>query len=780
MTRARLASQVVAGVALAVAALLLAANWPATPLRQGLSLSTAVRDRDGRLLRLTLAADQQYRVWTPLARVSPEFLEALLLHEDRHFLAHPGVDPSALARAAIRTLQGERQGGSTITMQLVRLRDRLDTRHIGGKLRQVLTALWLDLRYSKREILEAHVNLLPYGRNIQGVETASLIYFGKRASDLTLEEALTLVLIPQAPARRDPSAGEPPELALARARLLTRWLDSRPERSRATATAGPPLRFGRIEDLPFEAPHHVTGLLSRHPRAASIRSTIDLELQRLVEKRLRQYVARSREQGLRNAAAILVDARTLEVRALVGSADFTDESIEGQVNGVTAKRSPGSVLKPFIYALAMDQGLIHPRTVLKDAPAAFGAYAPENFDGTFSGPVSASDALTRSRNVPSVALAARLSRPGYYQFLQSAGISRMADERHYGLALALGGGEVTMEEVATLYAMLRNRGVLSPLRDAAGAPRVDGTRLLSEEASFMVLDMLDDTPRPDGSPARGPPVAWKTGTSWGFRDAWTAGTFGQHVLVVWVGNFNGAGDPALVGVRAAAPLFFSIVEALQAIRPAPQPDWRAPPGLQLVDVCLASGDLPNADCPKTVPTWFVPGRSPIRVSDVHRRVRIDRRDGTLACAGTPAQFVREEVFEYWPSDLMQLFSAAGMPRRSPPPPGHCGGVATAPGSGPRILSPLHGVTYRLRGSAVPGGGELSFVASADGGVRQLYWFVDGAFVGSARPSRPITWTPKRGGAHSLSVVDDQGRSDGRLLRVELDGVLPVPATVASR
>jgi penicillin-binding protein 1C len=762
-----LVTAAVATVAI-TALLAVIAAWPAAPLAQSLPVSTAVFDRNGELLRLTLAADQQYRLWTPLEDVSPLFLEALLLHEDRHFQHHPGVDPLALMRAATRTMRGNRQGGSTITMQLVRLRSGLNTRTPAGKLRQIGAALWLDLRHSKREILEAHVNLLPYGRNVQGVGTASLIYFGKRASELTLAEALTLVLIPQSPQRRDPAQGEPPELTAARARLLDRWLEGHPGQQAAVRLAHAPLSYRSLRDLPFEAPHLVTDLLAAAP-AAEIRTTIDLRLQHLIETRLRQFVERGRATGLQNAVAMLVDTRSLELRALVGSADFSDPAIHGQVNGAFAKRSPGSVLKPFIYALAIDQGLIHTRTVLKDAPAAFGSYAPENFDGAFAGPVSARDALTRSRNIPAVALAARLSQPNYYQFLRSAAVSRMASERHYGLALALGGGEVTMEEVAVLYAMLRNRGIRKPLRYLAGTAADRGTRLLSEEASFMVLDMLAGTVRPNGSLPSGLPVAWKTGTSWGFRDAWTAGAFGPYVLVVWVGNFDGSGNPAFVGVRAAAPLFFSIVEAVQASRPVDDPGWQPPPALLTIDVCMASGDLPNADCPKTVPTWFIPGRSPIRVSTVHRRLRIDSRTGAEACAGTPRRFVREEVLEYWPSDLMQLFAAAGMPRRAPPPAGNCEPAITTAGAGPQILSPLTGVSYRLRPSRFAEEGQLSFLATADGGVRQLYWFVNDAFVGVSRPSRPIAWTPAAAGHYSLSVVDDHGRSDGRELRVDAGG-----------
>jgi penicillin-binding protein 1C len=757
------------GVLLIIAALTTVRLWPRAPLSERIATSSVVFDQHGRLMRLTLAHDEQYRVWTPLKDVSPAFIEALLLHEDRRFHYHFGVDPPAVARAAYANIRGGRQGGSTLTMQLARLLHGINTRCLSGKLEQVARALALELQYSKRELLEAHMNLMPYGGNVQGVGAASLIYFGKPPSHLSLPEALALVVIPQAPARRAPTDGtEPPSLLAARQRLFKRWVETHPQDADHRELINAPLRYKDARSLPFEAPHVSNSLLARRHGAQTLRTTIDLRRQRLVERVLEGYIREQSRLGVRNAAALLVDYRDLSVPAVVGSARFFDSSISGQVNGTLAKRSPGSALKPFIYALAIDQGIIHPMSVLKDAPTSFGVFSPENFDGRFVGPINATEALIRSRNIPAVALSAQLAQPGFYQFLRSAGISKMSSEQHYGLALALGGGEVTMEETAMLYAMLASGGVLRPLRYTVDEPVSAGVRLLSEAASFMTAEMLKENPRPDDSVVRPRgylPVAWKTGTSWGFRDAWSAGIFGHYVLVVWVGNFDGSSNPAFVGLHTAAPLLFRIVDALSvAERGLAETALRRPASVTRVKVCAASGELPNADCPRTALTWFIPGKSPIRVSTVHRRIFIDTRTGQQACPPFDAHYMRSEVFELWPSDVLELFAQAGMPRRRPPAlPAGCHTAGTE-GPAPRISSPLSSATYSLRAASMRSG-TIPLAATADAQVHTLHWFVDDAYVGTSRPNVAVPWAPGRSGDFVVRVVDDRGRADSRNLRV---------------
>jgi penicillin-binding protein 1C len=735
--------------------------------------SVSVFDANGRLLRLTLASDDKYRLWLPLKDISPQVREAVLLHEDRHFYYHLGVNPVSVARAAWQTATGSRRiGASTITMQVARLHYRINSRSVSGKIQQMLRALQLEFVYSKDEILEAYLNLVPYGRNVEGVGAASQIYFGKRARDVTLAEALTLAAIPQSPLRRTPGAKENAALAKARDRLFDQWVESHPEAKDQSGLVKTLLPTRDIAQLPFRAPHFVNSVLEQRDGKTELATTLDLRLQSLLDRHIRAYVLRMKRIGIENAAAMLVDSRDMSVKALVGSADFFDGRIDGQVNGTQAKRSPGSTLKPFIYALGMDQGVIHPSSVLRDAPLSFGPFSPENFDGRFTGPITAKEALIRSRNIPAVSIAAKLSNPSLYDFLKTSGISHLASEQHYGLALVLGGGELTMEELVTLYGALANHGVLRPLRFTQDEPKSDGTRVLSEEASYLVLDMLKDAPRPEQPNMRGwqrdtLPVYWKTGTSYGFRDAWTLGIFGPYVLAVWVGNFDGSGNPAFVGVQAAAPLFFEIADSIKAqSRSLREPPYRLPKGLARVEVCAVSGQIPGPHCHHKKLTWFIPGKSPIKVCDIHREITVDDQTGMQTCEPY-RHTVHKEVYEFWSSDMLRVFRQAGVPRRKPPPvEARCGlDTPSSWGASPQITSPLDGVAYSLRAARV-GEETIPFQATTDADARFIFWFVNDRLVGRTAADRALHWTAAPGN-YVVRAVDDQGRSDARSLKVEL-------------
>jgi penicillin-binding protein 1C len=774
--------------ALVIGALVLLRLLPAAPLAAHASYSAAFYAESGELLRLTTAADEQYRLWTPLDEMSPQLVEAVLLYEDRWYRYHPGVNPAALVRSAWATFSGERrQGGSTITMQLARKVYGIDSRTVGGKAQQIGAALWLEARYGKREILEAYLNLAPYGGNVEGAGAASLVYFNKRAADLALPEALSLAVIPQNPAARGGKANTP-ALVQARDRMAAIWLAAHPGDEKLGARHAPAMRT--TAQLPFRAPH-LTNQLLKDARANDTRevfSTLDLKMQRTLERAISRRLENHRHVGVQNAAALLIDTETMAVKALVGSANFFDDAIDGQVNGTLAKRSPGSTLKPFIYALGFDQGVLHPMTVLKDAPTAFGPFSPENFDGRFVGPITAQEALVRSRNVPAVQVAARLTRPSLYDLLKQSGVADLASETHYGLALTLGGGEVTMEELARLYAVLANGGKLRPVMHTAAAPRARRggatacttagcagptnrpsprapQRLLSEESSFVTLRMLESNPRPDTGQPASPPVAWKTGTSWGFRDAWTAGVFDRHVLVVWVGHFDGSSNAAFIGVTAAAPLFFDIVDALRQEGLVRVGEAQPPPArLTRVQVCAATGDLPNAECPQRVATWYLPGVSPIRVSNLHRRIHIDQRTGEAVCDANA--HTRQIVTEQWSSDMSRLFGDAGMPRRAAPELPSCGAAADATSAhttgAPQIVSPLRAVTYTIRLTK-----PTLIPLKADGPRGRQFWFSNEALIGDVEAGESLGWSPPKAGRYVLRVVDANGRSDSRDLSVEV-------------
>ncbi len=773
---------------------------PKPALYGDIPFSTLVTDREGRPLKLVPANDGRYRLFTGLGDIAPVAREATLLYEDRGFHRHPGVDPLALARAAWTTYVRRTRvvGGSTITMQLARLRFGLDTRTVLGKLVQSARALQIERHYGKAEILEAYLNLAPYGGSIEGIGTASRIYFDKPASALSLGEALALAVIPQNPTDRFPvrAAGRA-ELLAARERLLGAWLSGADDADAgAVARARLIPGFRSPAGLPSHAPHFVRDHVP-HGSGSRIRTTLDLDLQHLVEARIAEHVERRRRDGIANAVAMLVDARGMEVLALVGSAEFFDAAIAGQVNGARAPRSPGSTLKPLLYALAMDAGLIHPMTLLEDAPRRYAAYTPENFDRGFLGPVFARDALVYSRNVPAVGLLADFGVERFRDWLRGAGVKDLRPAADHGLALALGGSEITMEELVRLYATLAGGGVWRDFTIVPGSMPGTPRRVLSEEACFLVLDMLRDVARPD-APARGfderPAVAWKTGTSFGFRDAWSVGIVGHYVLAVWVGNFDGSPNPALVGREAAAPLFFAIADGLPASQGVEspwddRPWWAVQDGspeaagalnLRRVEVCATTGDLPGPHCPRTTRSWFIPGVSPIRVSTVYRAIDIDRRTGLRSCHAD--EHTDRIVHEFWPSNLHDVFRRAGIAIRRPPPwSPDCGlDETSAAGLAPRIRSPQRSLVYH---AAASGGleGNVPFSAVADGDARRMFWFVDHRLVAATRPGESYFWTP-RPGQFTVRVVDDLGRAAAETIRVRAfpgslqPGKLPRPPT----
>lgn len=752
--------------------------WPHPPLEEGMLFSTAYYDLEDKLLRLTLSNDDRYRLWTPLEDVSPLVVEGILRHEDRAFYYHPGFNPWSLTRGFwISYLRGgHRQGGSTLTMQLARMYWKLNTRTLQGKVIQILRAVQLELSYSKRDILEAYLNYAPYGRNIESIGAASLIYFNKQPKALTLPEALTLAVLPQSPRfRSDSRTGVVgPSLSRARNRLYQRWLAYHPEDVSYDALFQLPLVLRQPEQMPYIAPHFIEQVQRQLRLSADKRqkvaTTLDVRLQMLLERQVKSWIAREEVRGIHNAAALLVDTRDMGVRALVGSANYYQRQIQGQVNGTDAKRSPGSTLKPFIYALGLEQGVLHPLTILKDVPVAFGAYAPENFDRRFLGPLSATDALNYSRNIPAVAIASKLRQPTLYQFLQMAGVANMASEKHYGLSLVLGGGEVTAQELARMYAMLANYGELKPLRMTASTPEGAAVRLLSPESSFITLDMLRQHRRPGDTleqRSQTLPVYWKTGTSWGFRDAWSSGIFGPYVLVVWLGNFDGKGNNAFVGADAAAPLFFNIVDNVIAEYPElKEPARSRPQNLRYVEVCLASGNLPTPWCQRKGKTWFIPGKSPISVDTVYRPVTVDKETGEVACPPYDPDRVKTEVYEFWPSDLARVFAQAGLPKRKPPSSAHCKDNVTVAGMPPRISSPLRNTTYTLRRDSMTRS-PIIFNAISDNDSNVIYWFVDDAYLGNSGSRNAIEWYPQRSGQYRVRAIDDRGRADSRRVNIEI-------------
>ena len=742
----------------------IALTWvllPTPPLLDGVSFSQCLRDRNGELLRLTLTSDQKFRIWTPLSQISPDLVAATLQYEDKYFPRHFGVNPVALARSAFGIVRGSaRTGASTITMQVARLRFHLQTRSPLGKVRQIICALELERHYSKSEILEAYLNLAPYGRNIEGIGAASQIYFGKAAADLTNPESISLSVIPQSPTRR---ALHPDRENRSLNAAQENWFDRLKIDNYSSARE---FRARAATKRAFLAPHFVEQILTTSKSRDAITATLDLQKQQLIERRIADYIRNNRNRGFQNAAAMLVDVRNMDVLAQVGSADFFNAEINGQVDETRSPRSPGSTLKPFVYALALDQGLIHPLSILADAPHSFGDYNPENFDRDFLGPIRACDALAKSRNLPAVELASQLSNPSLYEFLRAAGVSLPRSEPLYGLALPLGGAEIRMEDLVRLYAALANNGELRPLRRKIGDPvSPQSKQLFTPEAAFLTLEMLN-VPRPEigyVDSSNVAPVFWKTGTSHGFHDAWSIAVFNHYVLAVWIGNFDGKSNPAFIGRTAAAPLMFQIIDALRASWPEPNEPHRPPPNANLkrVEFCAISGELPGLHCRQRVEGWFIPGISPIKTCDVHQEVLVDVATGLRVPIDDGTRLLRREVYEFWPSDLLKLFERAGLPRRSPPPflPETESEFAARSGNPPKIISPADGSSVLIAAAS-----EIPLRAKTDADVREVYWFADKTFIGKSQAAEILTWKSAPG-TYRLIALDDHGRSGSSRLDV---------------
>ena len=535
------------------------------PIERGRVVSVMVTDRDDRPLRAIPLENGTWRFAADLEEIDPIFIEALLEVEDQRFWSHGGTDWVGMTRAVLSTAQAGRvvSGGSTITMQTARLLEPRPNRTIGAKLIEIWRAHQIEWRLSKREILELYLTLTPYGGNLEGIRAASWRYFGRAPDRLSDDQIALLIALPQSPEVRRPDL-RPEGARLGRDEIVAKLerLGYFPEhRAEEARNAFIP---GRRYTFPARA-WHATGQAAGD-RSADVRSTLDAGLQAELEQ-----IARRHAEGLdedTQVAMLVVDVPTRTVRAAVGSADRKRPG--GWIDLTAQARSPGSTLKPFIYALAFDDGSAAPSTRIADLPKRFASYQPENFDRLFRGDVRVSEALQHSLNVPAVLT---LDRIGPQRFAAALALSGAyprisgAARKDPGLALALGGAGLTAQELAVLYAALGDGGLAKPLiwdTENLGQS-TKSYRLMSAESAEQIVKILKETPAPAGRmpgrlTANAPEVAFKTGTSYGFRDAWAAGVAGDYAIIIWVGRADGAPRPGQTGRKAALPLLFEVAD----------------------------------------------------------------------------------------------------------------------------------------------------------------------------------------------------------------------------
>ncbi len=756
------------------------------PLLNDTHFSKAYYDRNDKLLRMTLSADEKYRIYTPLSEISPYVQQATILYEDKYFKYHFGINPISLIKATKSYLSGTPHpaGASTITMQVARMKYDLNTTEIKGKLKQIAAAIYIDLFYSKDEILEAYLNLAPYGGNIESIGAASLIYFEKPASKLSKIEAITLSTIPQNPSKRGLNTKTGiNNIMNMRADLVRRWTQKYPSDKGLEIFSQMLINAHTTKDLPFFAPHFVNKEISKAnnywnemgPQKSIIKTTLDLDLQKSLEQTLKNEIIKRKSFGVENASAILINYKTMEVLSYIGSVDYFNKQIYGENDGVYARRSPGSTLKPLIYAAAVDEGYIHSMTLLKDAKINFGVYAPENSDNEFYGPVLAKDALTHSRNIPAINLLKQIGTQKFYKILSESGVKKLKQPDYYGISIALGGAEVSMMELAEIYSTMANLGQHKKIKTELEAPIETKQQILSPEAFFIVLDMLSR----QSIPQTNIPFAkkqteniihyWKTGTSSSFRDAWTAGIFGDYVLIVWVGNFDGRPNNAFSGAKTAAPIYFSLARKTSEYfarngNPIQNNNFfRSDLNISQIEMCDKVGGLAGKNCPKTIKAYFIPGKSPIETSSVYRAVPIDKKTGLRACT-RDSTTTEMKVFEFWDSEYLDMFRRAGIKRNTPPPfmPGCDLDNITSERSVPVIISPI--TDTRIVITSEKNYETVSFKAVSDMPDVKIFWFLDDAIIGTSVSGQTLQ-IPVQMGKHNLKIVDELGATNNATFTV---------------
>lgn len=736
--------------------------------------------KDGTPLRAFADERGIWRYPITLEQVSPNYVEALINYEDRWFYHHPGVNPLALMRAAWQNLSSERMvsGASTITMQVARLVDEglmeSGSRNLPGKFKQMFRALQLEWHYSKDEILTMYLNRAPFGGPVEGVQAASFTYFGKSAAYLSDGEAALMAVLPQAPSRNRPDR-YPRRAQQMRDKVLTRLATQQTWEQARVAEAMREQVWAQFYKQPAYAPLLSRRLVNAYPEKRVHYTTLDSNLQMGISD-----LVKNRIQGMpegTSIAILVMENHSMAVRAYVGSGDFNDHTRFGHVDMVQAMRSPGSTLKPFVYGMAMDAGLIHSHSLLVDAPSEFGDYRPQNFDEGYRGPVSVAEALQRSLNVPAVQVLEKLGENRFMSRLKSVGMAlKLPKGAKENLALGLGGAGTTLESLVGVYSALANQGKAGKPRFLQSEP-VWRRQMLSEGAAWIVRDILINNSRPDQPlpylmDYRSTQVAWKTGTSYGFRDSWAIGATGDYTVGVWVGRPDGTPLPGYYGAVAAAPILFSVADNLPAISDHQKYEvlysYNAPNNVQKKNICWPLGGLESstreAQCHRVKSAYILDGNVPTTFPDDDESWATNpvsffinpesqlRVDDSCNVAG-----IEKQQAALWPKAVEEWISPQY--RRYAQIPGfdsHCKKPPTIASGKIKIAGIHDGSTLRkVDKTRVMPGVELY----ALGGQGIHYWFINGEMQYRLDAASRKTHRFNQPGRYVIAVVDEQGRSD---------------------
>lgn len=730
-------------------------NW-IFPVPDKVEYSTIITDQKGEVINAYLTSDQKWRMKTELDEISPLLQKTIVNKEDRHFYRHIGVNPFAVIRAFFSNLFHMRRmsGASTITMQVAKMLEP-GKRNIWSKMREMFRALQLELKYSKKEILQLYLNLVPYGGNIEGVKAASLLYFNKNPDHLSLAEITSLSIIPNKPGVMVP--GRNNDFII---KERNRWLERFAERKVFT---GKEIQDALAEPLNARrgvVPHYIPHLSYRLKKQGGdiIRTHINLNTQLKTEKLVEDYIRSQRLKNIRNAAVVIIDNQTNQVITYVGSSGFMDTLDGGQVNGAAAVRQPGSTLKPLLYGLCFDEGLLTPKTVMTDVAVNYDGYAPENYDDKFNGYVTVEYALEHSLNIPAVKGLRMLGHEQLINKLAACHFKQIQkDRRKLGLSMILGGCGTTLEELTALFASFAHNGKFR-LPAYSHRDSLESTfQLLSPAANYMVNEILSRVNRPDfplnwTATERMPKIAWKTGTSYGRKDAWSIGYNNRYTVGVWAGNFSGQGAADLSGANTATPLLFKIFNTIDY--DSDEAWFKQPADCDIRRVCSETGLLPADHCANLVTDYFIPLISPTRVCDNRQEVLLSANEKISYCRScVPAAGYKKKWFKVVEPEMQSWLDENRIAYiKIPPHNPDCEVIFK--GAAPVIQSPVNGTEYLINKKDPE---PLQLICKTANDVSKVYWYINNKFYKSSDPKEKQFFVPTEGPL-KISCTDDKGRN----------------------
>lgn len=734
------------------------------PLPDKVEYSTIITGSKGEVLHAFLTKDEKWRMQTSLDEISPLLRKAIVQKEDKLFFYHLGVNPLAIARAGVKNIfrMKRTSGASTITMQVARALEP-KSRNYFNKLIEIFRAFQLELKYNKEEILQLYCNLLPYGGNIEGVKSASLLYFKKDPDHLSLAEIMALSVIPNRPSSLVPGIHNG-AIVEARNRWLKKFESEGVFTTKEIADAlAEPFTVTR-----GTVPRHIPHLAYKLKKNGSpvIQSTIDINTQAKTEKLVQDYSRTLHYKNIRNAAVVIIDNATRNIITYVGSADFKDTIDAGQVDGAAAIRQPGSTLKPLVYGMCIDEGLLTPKAVITDVNINYDGYAPENYDKNFNGYVTMEYALEHSLNIPAVKSLNMLGQDKLVSALGACDFKQIRkDQKKLGLSMILGGCGATLTELTGLYCAIANNGQYKKPSFTVKKQYSPAFQVLSPAAAFMINETLSKISRPDfpinwQSTGNMPKIAWKTGTSYGRRDAWSIGYNKKYTVGVWVGNFSGLGIPELSGAEIATPLLFKIFNTIDYDS---DQEWYAQPkDCDIRMVCSETGLTPAENCQHIVTDYFIPMISASMICNNMQEIVTSADEKTSYCKTCmPVAGYKKKMFKIIPPEMQSYYDEHGIAYQKIPLHNPACEKVFKDGA-PLIITPRSGAEYLISKSDPE---PIQLNCSAAGDVGRVYWYVNNKFYKSSDVRSPQFFLPTEGPI-KISCTDDKGRNKDVWIKVK--------------